>query len=282
MAARLLCIMALLAVVLLSGCGGGDSDPVLIAGNYFPLTVGAVWVYNTILEAETPTDEFTTTGTMTRTLVGTQDLQVDGATATTYVFRHDYTTNAVPNFTGGASVDVAPFINHLFAADGGLHSVLAYYRTVAATTDEPAHIELVAVARVGEANVSVPEPRPFLYNPPYHGTMENASTWFVPMPLMPFITEMTGFEHNDKTLNYGVLGGIGGSANTIVNISYYAADLNVDGSTAAIAGRGRNYCKDGVGFWGGEVQSDWYATINVHGNTSRVTSQAELVSYAIP
>lgn len=280
MAVRLLCLMALLAVVLLSGCGGGGGAPVLIAGDYFPLPIGAVWQYNTVLQAETPTDNFATTGTMTRTLLGTRDILVGGALVTTFVFQHDYTTNAVPNF---APADVAPFIDHLFAADGGLHSVRAYYRTVAATVNVPAHIELVAVSRVGEARVGVGQLRPFLFNPPYHGTgTRAASLWFTPMPLMPFLSDLSRIEQNNRTLNYGGSWGIGDNANCIISIYYYGADLTVDGKVAAIAGRGRNFYKDGIGLWGSttpEVQSDWYATVNVGGETSRVTSRLELTSY---
>jgi len=281
MAARLLCLMALLAVVLLSGCSGGGVVPVLIAGDYFPLPIGAVWQYNTVLQAETQTDNFATTGTMTRTVVGTEDLWIGPDLVTTFVVQHDYTTNAIPAF-GAASQDVAPFIDHLFSANGGLHSVRAYYRAVAATADVPAHIELVAVARVGEPVVRLVAPRPFLFNPPYQGTAQTASLWFTLMPLMPFASELTRIEQHDKTLDYGSSGGIGGADNLIVNICYYGADFTVNGETAAIAGRGRNFYKNGIGLWGYDVQSDWYGTINVGGETSRVTSRLELTSYTPP
>jgi hypothetical protein len=281
MAARVLCPMVLLAVLLLSGCGGGESVPVIIAGDYFPLLVGAVWQCNTVLQAETQTDNFSTTGTMTRTLVGTEDLTIGGTVVPTYVFRHDYTTNAVPVF-GAASQDVMPFINHLFSADGGLHSVLAYYRTVAATADVPAHLELVALQRVGRSRVIVDDPRPILFTPPYHGTNQSASLWFTPMPLMPFVSELSLGEHHEKTLNYGSSGGIGDVQNCIVSIYDYGANFTVGGDTAAIAGRGRTFYKNGVGLWGYDVQSDWYATINVGGETSRVTSRIEITSYTPP
>ncbi|MBU0610943.1 MAG: hypothetical protein KKI08_23890 [Armatimonadetes bacterium] len=281
MTARVLCLMALLAVVLLSGCGGGGGVPVLIAGNYFPLPIGAVWVYNTILEAETQTDNFATTGTMTRTLVGTKDMWVGPDLCTCFIFRHDYTTNAVPNF-GAASQDVAPFIDHLFAAAGGLHSVFIYYREVAATADVPAHVEMVGMARVGEADVRVAIPRPYLFIPPYHGTAQDTTLWFTPMPLTPFPTELDTMQVNDKVLNYGASGGIGGTQNCIISIHYHGANFQVDGETAAIAGRGRTVYKDGVGLWGYDIRSDWYATINVGGETSRVTSEIELTSYTPP
>jgi hypothetical protein len=281
MAARVLCLMTLLAVVLLGGCSGGNGVPVLIPGDYFPLPVGAVWVYNTVLQAETQTDSFSTTGTMTRTLVGTEDLQIGPDLVTAFVFQHDYTTNGVPAF-GAASQDVAPFINHLFSANGGLHSVRAYYRIGPRSPDLSTQIDLVAVSRVGEPVVRLVEPRPFLFNPPYQGTAQSASLWFTPMPLMPFASELSRVEQHDKTLNYGGSGGIGDTQNLIISIYYYGADLTVGGEVAAIAGRGRNFYKNGIGLWGYDVQSDWYGTINVGGETSRVTSRLELISYTPP
>lgn len=280
MAARSLCILALLAVLVLSGCsgGGGGSAPELLAGNYFPLVVGTVWTFDTVLQAETQTDSFETTGTMTRTVTGIENITVDGVLSPCTVIQNDYTTAGVPAF-GGASAAVAPFINHCFAADGGLNSVRSFYRVVAATADFPAHIELVAQQRVGDAIVIVPRPRPYLFSPTYHGTMSAARLWFVPMPLMPDQTELSSVEEHEKTLNYDFSDGLGGPANCVVSIYYYGANLTVDGNVAAIAGRGRNFYKDGVGLWAYDIQSDWYGTINVAGVTSRVTSRLYMTSF---
>jgi len=281
MAARSLCILALLAVLILSGCGGGGSSPELVLGDYYPLLVGAVWTYNTVLQAETQTVNFSTTGTMRRELVSLQNLNLGPDVFTCYVFQHDYTANDFP-YLDAASRPVEPFIQYLFSANGGLHSVRSYYRIVPAAANFPAHLELVALQRVGEPVVRVPAPRPYLFTPAYHGVMQAASLWFTPMPLMPFVTDLSSVEEHDKTLNYGTSGGIGGSTNCIINIHYYGANLNVDDGVAAIAGRGRTFYKDGVGLWGFDVQSEWYGTINVGGLTSRVTSSLELTSYTPP
>src|SRR3990172_1195662 len=144
MIARWLCALAVLLTILVGGCGGG-SLPALIAGDYFPLVIGRVWQYNTVLEAETASDDFNTTGTMTRTLIGTEIITVLGQVMNTYVFQHDYTTSALPVLPGQASFTLLPFINYMFSDPGGLQSVRAYYRLVAATPDKPANIELVAM-----------------------------------------------------------------------------------------------------------------------------------------
>lgn len=281
MTARCLCILAVLLAILVAGCGGGGS-PVVIPGDYFPLVIGTVWQFSTVLEAETPSDDFNTTGTMTRTLIGTEVITVHGVPVNTYVFQHDYTTVATPNLTGQASISVAPFIDYLFSDPGGLQSVRAYYRLIAATPEIPAHVELVALSHVGGPIVEITAPRPYFLNPPYQGATRQSNLWFTPLPLMPFPTDLTEMESKDKVLNFGSFGGPGGDANAVVSIYYYSANLNVSGNLAAFAGRGRSFFKEGTGLIGAGELTDWYATINVGGNTSRVTSRMLLESITTP
>ena len=278
MTARWPCLLALLTVVFLAGCGGG-SAPVVLTGNYFPLAIGTTWNYTTQLDAETPSDHFTTTGTMTRRLIGTQTITIGGDSFSTYVFQHDYTAlDHTPDMPGPSSTAVLPFINYLFAATGGLASVQAYYRLVPGVPTLPTHLELVAMSRVGGPIVPMGDPRPILFNPPFHGTERAASLWFTPMPLMPSQTDMSSIEEHDKVLNYGIVGGVGGQANAVISINYFGANLHVNNALAAISGRGRTFYKQDVGLWAGVEQSDWYATVNVAGYTSLVTARLELQS----
>lgn len=278
MIARWLCLVALLLTLVLSGCGGGGSSPAVIAGNYFPLTIGTVWQYSTILEAETVVENFDTTGSMTRTLVGTENITIDGSVISTYVFQHDYTTSGTPAFTSPADITVAPFVNYLFSAPGGLHSVRAYYRPIAATPDAPAHVELVALSRVGGPLAPVTPPRPFLFTPPYHGFSQQVNMWFTPLPLMPFPTDMSDTTVREKTLDFGGFTSDVLASNAVVSIYYYNSNLNVGGNVAALDGRGRTFFQDTIGLTGGQEFTDWYATINVDGTIARVTSRIKLLS----
>lgn len=280
---RLLLLLIFPAIWLLAGCSGSGSDsPVIIPGNYFPLQAGTVWQYTTALEAETETAEFSTTGTMTRTLVGQETISVFGQNLDVYVFQHEYTADAVPPDFGGASTEVMPFIRHLFSDPGGLQPVRAYYRDAPAEGDLPSRVELVALSRVGGPIVPVAHPRPYLLTPAYHGTGWTATSWFVPMPLMPFLPEPDDLLVRDKLLDFGDLTGPGGGTHTVVSIYTFAGELDIDTATAPLGGRGRSFFRDGVGLSGDMELSDWYGFIDVGSATGRVTSRATLVSMETP
>lgn len=238
----LLCLLVLI-IIALGGCGGGgDSTAVLIAGQYFPLTVGTTWLYDTQLEVETPSETFVTTGTFTRRLAGKEPVAVNGETVMTYEFDQSATTNALPNLTGSASLPLVPAINYLFSASGGLQPVKAYYRLVGTTAELQQHLTLVAYAENDRPVTVLPQPRNILYLPPYQGTAQTASSWLVPMPLMPPMRDMTNLTVHDKLLDYGEIDQQQAGEHTrtpVASSGHYPGALLPQATTRNLLARGR-------------------------------------------
>lgn len=280
---RLLFLLVLPAIWMLGGCSGsGSESPALIPGDFFPLPVGTVWEYTTVLEAETETAEFSTTGTMTRTLLGQETISVFGEDLEVYVFQHDYTAAAVPPDFGGASTEVMPFIRHLFSDPGGLQSVRAYYWDAPAQGSLPSRVELVALSLVDGPIVPVAHPRPYLLTPTYDGTELTATSWFVPLPLMPLVSNLENLLVREKLLDYGDVTGPSGGRRAVVSIYTFASRLDIGTDIAPLGGRGRSFFRDGVGLCGAVELSDWYGFIDVGSATGRVTSRSTLVSVETP
>ena len=280
MTTRWLCVLALLSLLALSGCGGGGSSTPPIAGNYFPFpAVNTVWTYTTSLEAEIAGGaDFTTSTTFTRTYEGTANILVDGVLTLTYMFRHDCTPAPLPPGFVASSPTFGPVLQHLFSNPGGLQSVRAYYRSVAATADMPAHLELVALQRIPDPITDITINRPYLFNPPYDGAAQTANAWFEPQPLMPFITELNGFQLNDKLLEYTDIGGIGGTVNAVVSIYNFASTMPAYG--VGCNGRARVFYKNGVGVFGivGAEMTEFSATLDVGAEQAQVIAQSWLTS----
>lgn len=274
MSRRLVAAFLLPLALLITGCGGGDSTPVQIAGDFFPLTIGQTWDFDVTFtirgEGQSLTD---IQGTMTRTLVGRESITVDGRSCSTYVFEHEYTVSNAPDLSGFGNTALREALGLLFSPDAGLQKVRSYYTVSEDAVDGSDRITLVAVSEGDGPVEAIPTPRPYFLNPPYDGLMQNASRCFPQMPLMPPMDTVSSSNATEKLLDYGDTGGPLGTRRSVIAICYFQADVNFGNSSGSIDGRARTFYQDGVGMSANLAeQSDWSATVTVPGGSAIVTS----------
>jgi hypothetical protein len=280
MSNRLMLIALALFVIALAGCGGESPPPTPIPGNYFPLSTPTTWNYTTNLEVNTQSDTFFTTGTFTRHLVGKVPIHLYGGIIQAYEIDQTATTNALPVLTGSSSLPIVPAINALFSATGGLQPVKAYYVTSPATAQSPARVTFIAQAENGGPPVALPSPQDYLLNPPYDATSINVASWFVPMPLMPPMRDMSNLAVKDSVLEFSKIQGPAGLVNAVTDIYFYSANVTLGGLSGIINGRGHNFYLDTVGLGSGSgTVSDFAGTLTINGQQpALITSEITLVS----
>lgn len=280
MSKRLASVCLVLLVLVIGGCsGGGGEAPLLIPGNYYPLTVGTTWVYDTAIEVETASELFATTGTFTRKLSSFAPLSVGGKVYDAYRFDQTCTAAAVPALKGAASKAVAPAVKYLFSKTGGLQPVTAYYVQNPFSAGNPANVSLLALAENGGPVKAVGHRQPKLMTPPYRGAAEQFSTLLIPTPLLPPSADMSTLTVRDKLLDYGNLLSVEGPAHAVIDIYFFETDVNLGGNVGQLVGRGRNCFFDGVGLASGEFEaSDWTVTLQVKGQWARITVRMWLKS----
>jgi hypothetical protein len=279
MSKRLAVVCLVLLVLIIGGCGGGDDRPVVISGDYYPLRVGTTWVYDTVIQVETASDLFTTTGTFTRNISSLGPLNVGGKHYNAYAFDQTATVDSLPVLTGAGSRVVAPAVTALFSPAGGLQPVTAYYVANPAADGIPANVTLVALAENGAPPHRVPATQPLLLTPPYRGTAEQFGTQFIPTPLLPPSSTMTNLTVRDKLLDYSDLDGLNGRTHAVTEIYYFQTDVNLGGTVGQLGGRGRNFFLDGLGLASGSGSvSDWSGLLQVQGQWARITVQMTLRS----
>ena len=268
---RLAPVALMLLALLLSGCGGGDTTPIILTGDHFPLTVGRTWTYDVEVEAETAWDLFVTTGTFTRTVTGIVPVAVNGNLTNAFEFTQISTLVSVPTGDDLGPIDrpIVRAVNKLFEPDQGLQTVRAYYTEGAGPADTTA-ITLVATAENGGPITPIEWPRPRLLNPPQDGYGETASHWFVPMPMMPPTRSLSQYTQRSKILGYEVPPDLLAA----LEIYFFSAKINLDGLSGEFGGRGRTpFIRDvGVGDALGLV-SDWSATLQIGGDWARITTR---------
>lgn len=275
---RLMPALLIVLAFTLSGCGGGGSVPQPLVGDFFPLTDGTTWTYDLQLRVFMGGDPISFDGTYTRQLLGQEDLTIGGETVTAWVFEHVTAMPAVPDFDFPGVPALNTALNLLFASGGGLQTVRAYYVENPAAAGRPASVELVAISEEGGPIRPVMAPRPYLLTPPYSGAMQQASYWFMPMPLMPPVGTLENLQVHDKLLNFGLIGSLNGNQQAVVDIAYFEAEFAVGGREGAISGRSRAYYQDTIGFTGGLEPADWSATVSMEGRTAQVQSLLTLTS----
>ena len=276
---RLAPVCLVLFVLIIGGCGGGGDAPLLIPGNYYPLTVGTTWVYDTVIEVETASELFATTGTFTRKLSSFAPVSVGGHVYDAYRFDQTSTVVTIPTLTGSASTVVAPAVKYLFSNAGGLQPVRAYYVVNPLSAGSPTNVSLVAVAENGGPVRAVASQQPMLMTPPYRGTAAQFGAQFVPTPFLPPSSTMSNLTVHDKLLDYGELIGLTGPAHAVIDIYYFEADVKLAGDVGQLGGRGRTFFSDGIGMSSGEaVDSDWSALLQVKGQWARITLRMALKS----
>lgn len=270
--------LLILLVVLISGCGGGNSTPLPIAGDFFPLTAGRTWNYNTVITVQTLWAEFKTNGTFTRHVTGIVPLTIHGSTVNTYEVVQTATVDNAPTDSDVGPVDqaVVRAVNYIFEPNVGLQEVHAYYHVSAATADVEPRITLVALAENGGPVTPTPGPQPFFLNPPFGGFAHTESLPFIPLPLMPPTATLSTPSVSDKVLAFTLGGDIG---NSIFDIYYYAADVNFNGTAGQMSGRGRNFMLPDIGLasQGANLNaSDWTEVLQAGGYWARVTITLDL------
>ena len=279
MSKRLAPVCLVLFVLVIGGCGGGGDAPLLIPGNYYPLTVGTTWVYDTVIEVETASELFATTGTFTRKLSSFAPVNVAGHVHNAYRFDQTSTAAAIPALHGAASKVVAPAVKYLFSTTGGLQPVTAYYVKNPVSAGKPANVSLLALAENGGPVKPVASPQPELMTPPYRGTAEQFSTQFIPTPLLPPSSAMSNLTVHDKLLDYGDLVGVNGPAHAVIDIFFFETNVNLGGNLGQLGGRARSFFFDGLGLASGAFEvSDWSATLQVKGQWARITLRMTLKS----
>jgi hypothetical protein len=264
-------VALMLLALLLSGCGGGDTTPIVLTGDFFPLTVGRTWNYDVEVEAETAWNLFVTTGTFTRTLTGMVPITVDGNLTNTFEFTQISTVVSVPTGNDMGPVDrpVVRAVNKLFEPDQGLQTVRAYYSQTPGPAGTTA-ITLVATAENGGPITLIEKPRPRLLNPPQDGFGETPTHWFLPVPMMPPTRTLSQFFERSKILGYEVPPDILAA----LEIYFFSANINLGGLPGQIGGRGRTaLIKDvGVGEALGLI-SDWSCTLQIGGDWGRISTR---------
>lgn len=278
MSTRLALVGLILLVILLGGCGGGDDIPRAILGDYYPLTVGTTWVYDSIIEIETASELFTTTGTYTRTLSAFAPITVAGETHQAYRFDQTSTYSAVPDLTAPGSVIVNPALRYLFNVGGPGQPISTYYVQEPAATNHPARVKLVALSEYGGPLQAAGQPAPYLLTPPYHGNANEFGSWFIPLPLMPPQTTMGEIKVRDKVLDYDDLTSLYGPAHAIVDIYYFETPINLNGQQGQFGGRGRTFFFDRLGVGSAAEVTDWWGTLQINGQWARITVRLSLRS----
>lgn len=277
---RVLALACLLLLALtLAGCGGGGSAPVLVAGEYFPLTLGTTWTYDMTVEIETATGVATTSGTFVRDLAASVPITINGNTVQASEVSHTATLTTVPDVSDIATARLAKAINYLCSPTGGMQPLKAYYRQLPASGNLSPRLALLALAENGGAVTALPHTAPFLLNPTYQGAAQTVSGFFVPLPLRPPTADMTGLTVHDKLLDYGDVAGLNGLTHSVISIYYFSSDVTLDGVSGKLAGRGRTYLLDGLGFAsGGTENCEWAGTLQVGGEWARITVTCTLAS----
>jgi hypothetical protein len=268
---RLAPVALMLLIPLITGCGGGDTTPIILEGDHFPLEVGRTWNYDIEVEAETAWRLFATTGTFTRTVTGIVPINLNGTVVQTYEVTQVTTVASVPtgNDLGPVDKTIVQAVNTLFQPDQGLQTVKAYY----AQSPGPGNttqIVLIATAENGGPITLIQGTQPVLLNPPQDGYGSMADHWFVPLPLMPPTRDLSEYNQRNKILGYEVPP----SLKAALDIYFFSADINIGGLSGQFGGRGRTaLIRDvGVGEASGLI-SDWFGTIQIDGNWARITAR---------
>lgn len=260
-----------LAVMLISGCGGGNSSPAVISGNFFPLTAGDAWNYATAITVETPWKTFTTYGTFNRHVTGAVPITLHGETVNAIEVVQSATINTMPTTAdiGPEELPVVRAVDYLFSATfHDCQEVHAYYRQSGGDSNSRPRVTLVALSENDGPIVPTPALVPYFLNPPYDGFEHNESLPFIPMPLMPPTTSVSTPMVTDKVLAYLDPA----NPNGLFDIYYYSAHVDFNGTAGAMSGRGRNYMLPDVGLTSSsEVNSDWAETIQVDGYWARIS-----------
>lgn len=270
---RLLPALMLPLVLLIAGCGGGGDAPDPIPGDFFPLDIGRTWNFDVTFMVNGQGHVLDGEGTMTRTLVGQEDIVLDGDTVSTYVFEHVYSLTEAPTLDVFGEPALRSALQMLFAPDGGLQTVRSYYTVAPGAVQGSDRITLVAISEGGGPLRPIPAPRPYFLNPPFHGHMYHASRCFQNMPLMPPFDTLSAPRATEKLLRYGVTGGPAGPNMTAVSICYFQSKFSRNGFNGSINGRMRTFYQNTVGMSANQSElSDWSATIDVAGGRAIVTS----------
>jgi len=271
---RLLPALLLPLVMLITGCGGGGSTPVVIPGDFFPLNVGQTWDFDvdfSINGMGQVLDDIP--GTMTRTLVGRESIILDGTSRSAYVFEHVYTIDNRPDLSVFGNTPLREALELLFSQEGGLQTVRSYYTISEDALGSSDRIRLSAISEGDGPVEAIPTPRPYFLNPPYDGHMQSASRCFPQMPLMPPMATVQNSTATEKLLDYGDTGGPLGTRRSVVAICYFQSQFHFGDTTGSINGRARTFYQDGVGMSANLAEpSDWSATVTVPGGSAIVTS----------
>lgn len=270
-----LVLLGLLAT-LLSGCGGGESTPVLIAGDFFPLAAGRTWDYSTAITVETPWKDFATTGTFTREVTGIVPVTIHGSTVNAFEVVHTATVAdpATGSDVGPANMPVVQAVNFLFQPNVGFREVRAYYHVSAANPGFEPRVTLVALAEGGGPITPVPGPQPIFLNPPFDGFERLQSLPFIPIPLMPPTDSLATPTVTGKVLAFNP----GGPGNSLFDIYYFSADVDFNGTAGQMSGRGRNFMLPDIGLASDVAStSDWAQTLQVGGYWARVSIAMNLL-----
>jgi hypothetical protein len=252
----LICL-SILAVVLLAGCSGQDTIPVVRTNQvYFPLS-GNSRALDLRVKVEIPSLTFNPTEAVTGTVVlsfpGTQALIVDGSPLNASVLQCVLTSTSVPGPDFGDAAAAA-------VIDGMLSPITArttrgYYASVPNPGD-PVTGQQVLVAQdlaSGPTQVPIPIPRPFLDDPVIDGVSNYTTSFFIPSPLNMPETNVSNLQIQSKLLGF--------ESDLVALNEIFSANVTANGESGTISGQCKNYFRDGVGFIGAR-----YAAMVVFGD----------------
>lgn len=272
---RIAVLLLALAVVALTGCGGGTTTPEVRTGDYFPTAVGTHWLY--ALQATVETDagkQYDHVGLATVDVA--RDTTIAPAASNLAVFASNCTLGQLPSTEVTLTKSMRRFVDFLFAANGGLRPSESFYRsephpTVAGQTREV----LRAVAYGTHPQIDLAEPYAYFNNPPLVGAGFLGVTPFVALPLAPPNDHVEGQQTSSKVVSLPPVATPLGPREAVLIIENCFGYLVVDGARCAFSGRVRLIYAQDVGL----CSVDYSTTLNDGSTWARVSQYMTLTNF---
>jgi len=249
-AATMLILCAIIAVVALSGCGGGGVAYRSLAGDFFPTGLGTQWTYQmnvtTYCGNQTVTASEQSTRQVTDVVPGAGGSLIQTATIT-----DDFPEIPVPDVGLHPASALGQYLDYLFSStQGGLRDWNEYFASYDTDGDGIANRKVRTASGPPTAiPTPVPDNQPFLRNPVITG---RAAINSVPLTTIPFYSNndtLSGTTTNFK-IQYRLpqdIAGTGTDVEWVTCVQTMQATINFQGQQGACTGTVNTGVAEGYG-----------------------------------